>query len=72
MDGRGAPRVAFNAPAPPQNLSDQTFHAERSDEQILFVLRNGKGSMPPFGAVLEDAQLRDLVAYVRSLGAQSR
>lgn len=67
MDGRGAPRVAWNAPAPPRDLTDPAFHAERSDEQLLFVLRNGKGAMPPFAAILEDAQLRDVIAYVRSL-----
>lgn len=67
MEGKGAPRVAFNAPSPPRDLTDPAFHAERTDEQLLFVLRNGKGAMPPFGALLEEAQLQELVAYLRTL-----
>jgi mono/diheme cytochrome c family protein len=69
MDGRGAQTIAFNAPTPPRNLTDPSFQAQRTDEQLLFALQNGKGNMPPFGALLEEAQLRDLVTYVRTLRA---
>lgn len=39
-----------------------------SEDTIRTVVRNGKGGMPAFGAgQITDAQLNDLVAYIKSL-----
>lgn len=32
------------------------------------VISNGKGNMPPFGAVLSDDQINSLLKYVRTFG----
>jgi cytochrome c6 len=40
------------------------------DAELLAVLKNGKGKMPPWANKLTEAQLKDLVAYVRTLGAK--
>ncbi len=51
----------------PRNFRDHAFHASHSDEQIKQTIINGKGTgMPPFGATFDEAQLRELVAQVRS------
>lgn len=67
VDGRGAGRGAPVVEPPPRNLTDPAFHAQRTDEQLVFVLRNGKGNMPPFGFILSDQQLQDVLAYLRTL-----
>jgi mono/diheme cytochrome c family protein len=67
MDGRGAGSIALNMPTPPRNLTDPAFQAARTDEQLLSVLRNGKGNMPPFGALFPENELVDVLAYVRTL-----
>ena len=41
---------------------------DRPDDYILNRIRTGKeGAMPAYGRALSDAQLRSLVAYIRSL-----
>jgi mono/diheme cytochrome c family protein len=70
LDGKGSATVGPAFQAPPRDLTDPSFHGERTDEQLLFVLRNGKGNMPPFAALMNETQLRDVVAYVRSLATK--
>jgi mono/diheme cytochrome c family protein len=41
-----------------------------SDALLLATMKNGKGKMPPWGNKLTEAQLKDLLVYVRSLGAK--
>jgi mono/diheme cytochrome c family protein len=41
--------------------------AKTSDTELLAVLKNGKGKMPPFGNKFSEKQLEDLVVYVRNL-----
>lgn len=46
----------------------QTIASTWSDDEIKGVVRNGKTRMPGFGAgVINDEELADLVAYVRTL-----
>jgi mono/diheme cytochrome c family protein len=41
-----------------------------SDEQLLIVIRNGKGKMPAWGGLLSQIDLAHVLAYVHSLKAQ--
>ncbi len=70
FDGKGAARGGFVVP--PRDLTDPTFQANCTDDQILFTLRNGKGQMPAFAALLPESEQLELVAYIRSLNAHSR
>ncbi len=63
-DGRGGVPAAEGQPAP-QNFCDAAFQASRTDEDLKKVIREGKGPMPPFGALFDDTQLTVLVAYLR-------
>jgi mono/diheme cytochrome c family protein len=49
------------------DFSSPAFHASRSDEQLVEVIRKGRGLMPPFGAELTEAGTAVLVKHVRSL-----
>jgi mono/diheme cytochrome c family protein len=52
----------------PRNFHDHAFHAQRTDGQLAETIKHGKGAgMPPFGGILNDAQVTALVAHVRSL-----
>ena len=70
FDGKGGTRAGFAVP--PRDLTDPAFHASVTDEQILFTLRNGKGQMPAFAALLPESEQLELLAYVRSLAGKSR
>jgi mono/diheme cytochrome c family protein len=63
-DGRGGVPAAEGQP-PPRNFCDAAFQASRTDADLKKVIREGKGPMPPFGALFDDAQLTLLVAYLR-------
>jgi mono/diheme cytochrome c family protein len=63
-DGRGGVPSAEGQPAP-RNFRDAAFQASRSDEDLRNVIRSGKGPMPPFGALFDEAQLGLLVAHIR-------
>jgi mono/diheme cytochrome c family protein len=64
-DGRGGVPSAEGQPAP-TNFNDAAFHASRSDAQLTQVIKQGKGPMPPFGNLFDEAQTASLVAHVRS------
>jgi mono/diheme cytochrome c family protein len=66
QDGSGGFPVTQGGPSP-RNFRDHAFHASHTDEQIKNTIVGGKPpSMPPFGATFDEAQLRALVATVRS------
>jgi mono/diheme cytochrome c family protein len=64
-DGRGGVPAAEGLPAP-SNFTDRAFQASRSDDQLKQAIKQGKGPMPPFGALFDDTQMANLVVYVRS------
>ena|SRR5689334_1446591 len=69
LDGRGGVPSMEGQPAP-RNFTDQAFLANRTDEQLRQVIKQGKGPMPPFGTLFDDAQLQNIVVYIRSFEAK--
>lgn len=76
--GRGdGPNAAFLEDDQPRDLTDSRYFARLSDEHLYRVIADGgaaiRGSrfMPPWGRTLSPAQLRDLVAFVRTLSTKS-
>jgi len=66
-DGKGGVPAAEGQPAP-RNFCDAAFQASRTDAELKKVIKDGKGPMPPFGALFDDEQLILLVAYIRGFG----
>ncbi len=40
---------------------------KESDADLIAVTKNGKGKMPAYAAKLSDAQIKDVIAYIRTL-----
>ena len=62
-DGPAAPAIT---PAP-RNFRDPAFWKDHTLDQIRHVVKEGKGAssmMPPFGEVLSDAEIDDVVGWV--------
>lgn len=72
-EGKGDGFNSYNLDPKPRNLADPQLQAERSDEELLKVIEVGGGAvglsnaMPPWGRTINRRQIRNLVAYVRSL-----
>lgn len=66
--GNGSMAKATSPPAP--KLTTREVR-EKSDQAILDAIANGVGgAMPAWRGVLNDQQLRDVVAYVRALAGR--
>lgn len=54
-----------------KNVTDFTPHdalKDRTNGELFYVIRHGKGEMPPEGDRAKDDEIWNLVNYVRSLG----
>lgn len=66
--GENVPRAIRHPnfiPAMPLNENSHAWH--HGDDQLVQTIRRGNKRMPPFDKVLSEPQLRDLVAYMKSL-----
>ena len=52
---------------PPRDLTRPEFHAQVTPEQLVQVVRLGKGQMPAFGGLMATQDIADVVAFVRTL-----
>lgn len=72
-EGHGDGFNAYNLDPKPRDLGEAAFQAKHSDLQLAAVIRAGGPSaglstgMPPWGRTLNDRQIMDLVAYLRTL-----
>jgi mono/diheme cytochrome c family protein len=70
-DGRGSWRAALFL-IRPGNLADGAAVGRRSDQYLFDIVKHGgapigRPGMPAFGATLRDADIEELVRYVREL-----
>jgi mono/diheme cytochrome c family protein len=64
----GKPSAAMKRLLPELPVWDAAFLAQRTDEQIVQVLMNGKGkNMKPFRDVLKSEEMLAVAKYVRTL-----
>ena len=68
-DGTGGLPTVANGPRP-VDLTAADWQRTRTDEELIFTIRNGRGAMPPFADVLTGDQIVALAAHVRSLKRQ--
>ncbi|MBI2875557.1 MAG: cytochrome c [Candidatus Tectomicrobia bacterium] len=73
-EGRGDGYNASTLEVPPRDLAAPGFLRKTSDEQLSVVIARGSRALgksplcPPWGRVLKEEEIRDLIAYVRNLG----
>lgn len=71
-EGKGDGFNAFNLDPRPRDLSDSTYMAALSDEQILQTISGGGRSvnksplMPSYGWTIDNRQARYVAAYIRA------
>jgi mono/diheme cytochrome c family protein len=63
--GDGKTEVTKNLKIP--DLADPAFLKGRTDGELFYSIKNGRGSMPPEGNRVTPEQLWNLVNYIRSL-----
>lgn len=72
--GKGDGPAGASLNPKPRNFTDKAWQAKTSDDQIKKVIKGGGPAaglsplMPPMGAGLNDADMANVVAYIRSLG----
>jgi mono/diheme cytochrome c family protein len=66
-DGDGKGNVGADMELKVSDFTNPETLKERTDGELFYVIKNGKGDMPPEGYRLESTGLWDLINYVRSL-----
>ncbi len=76
--GKGDGPAALNLTPKPRDLSNGSFMETLSDPYIVNVIKGGGTAvnksplMPAWGNVLSDKEIRDVIAYLRSLARKKR
>jgi mono/diheme cytochrome c family protein len=66
-EGRGdGPQARILSPEP-QDFTNRAYMETKTDEELIDVTRDGRGPMPGFGDELTEQQIRDVVAYIRTM-----
>lgn len=63
--GDGAAAAALNPK--PRNFTEGKFKYGSTDKDLFNLISKGKGAMPPWGSVLKENQIYDVIAYIRTL-----
>ncbi len=63
-DGSGNTPTGKMMKVPPFSSPDLT---KASDTDLIAATKNGKGKMPAYNGKLTDAQIKDVIVYVRTL-----
>lgn len=65
--GDGAAAIAFDPK--PSNLTDADRMRQLTDDDLMAILKEGRGGMPGFSAILQPEDLEAVLEYIRSLSA---
>lgn len=69
--GDGPAAAALNPK--PRDFTDKALMSQKTDERLFSVIKNGGAAnglsplMAPWGSVLKDDQIRDVISYIRTL-----
>lgn len=64
--GKGDGPLRAALPTPPADLTNRQMRS-KPDSALLHIIRDGHATMPAWKRQLTEEELRDLVAYLRSL-----
>jgi mono/diheme cytochrome c family protein len=65
--GKGDGTAAAGLDPKPRNHTDGSYMNGRTNDELLTVIRNGKGAMPAWGTILSDQEIHAVLGYVRTL-----
>lgn len=65
--GKGDGPVAASMKPPPADLTDTARMARLSDDSLVQLITHGRGGMPGFQDDLAPTQVRQVVAFIRTL-----
>ena len=71
--GKGDGKEAATLTTKPKDFTDCARMAKSTDEQLFKIVKGGgvaadlSKDMPPYGDALEDDEIRDTIAFIRSL-----
>jgi mono/diheme cytochrome c family protein len=65
--GKGDGPAAAGLNPKPRNHTDGAYMNSRTDDELLEVIRNGKGGMPAWGKILSEAETQAVLKHVRTL-----
>ena len=72
-EGHGDGLNAYNLDPKPRDLASPDFQQQRTNEDLMGVIRSGGGvagmstAMPPWGKTLGDRKIQDIVDYLRTM-----
>jgi len=66
-EGKGDGPAAAGLNPKPRNHTDGSYMKTRTDEQLLDVIRHGKGGMPAWGGILNETEIHAVLKHVRTL-----
>jgi mono/diheme cytochrome c family protein len=69
-DGNGKGDVADDMKLKISDFSDPAALKDRTDGELFYIIKNGKGQMPPEGDRVKPEALWDLVNYVRAFAGK--
>jgi mono/diheme cytochrome c family protein len=69
-DGHGDGVASKGLNPKPRNFHDQAYMSTRTDAQLLDVIHKGKGVMPRWQGQLSEAEMKAVLAHIRSLGTK--
>ena len=67
VKGAGDGIAASSLNPKPANFAKGKFKYGSDDASLKKTIKNGKGSMPPWKAVLKPKQIDDVISYIRTL-----
>ena len=70
-DGDGKGEVGADMKLKVSDFTDPATLKDRTDGELFYIIKTGKGDMPPEGARRKTNELWDLVNYVRSLAKKN-
>lgn len=65
--GKGDGPAAAGLNPKPRNHTDGSYMNAQTDEELLTVIRNGKGAMPAWKSILSEQEIQAVLKHVRSL-----
>ena len=70
-DGKGNPKMAETLKTEIQDLTIPAV-LDKPEGELLKVIADGKGKMPPFGKVLNEQEQRALIGFMKQLAPGAR